>query len=89
MEGVDVKFRVETSATLYMFNHDGILTDKEMRESAKDDFDYPKPAQFIPKHDNIGDVDNLQPQYRKTPDEMNLLWGELLEQIRNPWMGLN
>ena len=72
-----------------MFNHNGVLTDKAMRESAKDDFDYPKAAQYIPKHDDIDDADNLQPQYRETPDEMNLLWEELFKQIRNPWIGLN
>ena len=46
-----VKLRVETSVDLYMFDSDGVLTDKRMREKAKDDIDYPKYPKFLPKYD--------------------------------------
>ena len=60
-----------------------------MRETAKDDFDYPKPAYYIPKYDDIDGSDNLQPQDRETPDEMDLLWEKLFKRVQNPWEGFN
>ena len=75
-----------------MFNSDGVLTDKRMREKAKDDIDYPKHPKFLPKYDQEGDVDYVQPQERLTPDELLMEWKRLfrqVEDINNPWLGLN
>ena len=75
-----------------MFDGDGVLTDKRMREKAKDDIDYPKYPKFLPKYDQEGDVDYVQPQERLTPEELLMEWKRLfrqVEDINNPWLGLN
>ena len=73
-----------------MFNSDGVLTDKRMREKAKDDIDYPKYPKFLPKYDKKGDVNYIRQQDLKTPDELIMEWKELLRQVPdNPWLGLN
>jgi len=100
-----VKFCVETSADLYMFNSDGVFTNKMMREKAKDDFDFPKPPKYFPKHDQVGHVDYVKPQDKTTPTNLILkckalfqkiktrdavaLTAKLAEEDENPWSGLN
>ena len=87
-----MKFRVETSADLYMFDSDGVLTDKRMREKAKDDFDYPKHPKYLPKHDLEGHVDYVKTQERLTPEDLLLEWKNLFQKVEardNPWTGLN
>ena len=73
-----------------MLNSDGVLTDKRMREKAKDDIDYPKHPKFLPKYDREGDVDYVKPRDLKTPEELVMEWKKLFQQVEvNPWLGLN
>ena len=73
-----------------MFNSDGVLTDKRMREKAKYDIDYPKHPAFLPKYDQVGDIDYVKPRDLKTPEELVMEWKRLFPQVEeNPWLGLN